>query len=423
MATTNVIGTNANFQDNLKTKYGQLHRVIPKQYVLQRDFPFRSSDRLGDMFKEAVVLQQEHGCTYAGAGEDAFALESAVAGKISNCYVQGCQHVMRAYIGQAAAAQARGGDTSFERAFDVVVENLNNSVRKRIEVDMWYGQQGLGQIEALSTTTNTDDTLTITAATWAPGIWAGAEGAVLEIFNESGIAATGLARDTTTFTIETVDLDTRKIKLTAGTTAVAVNDVVQFNGQYDGSAYKTMLGLHPIAAGPATIFGISSGSSLWNPATYAVGSTALSFKSVNKALVKAIARGYAGDMKLYISPNTWADLLLDETALRRHQSGGVKQYEVGAEGIKFYSQTGTITIKASIYCMEGYGYLVPSDKGGGYRRIGATDVTFKPLGENESWLQWVPDYAAYEMRLYDNQAIYSPKPGYTILLSGIVNTA
>lgn len=409
-----------------KDVFGDHQMILPEGFRYQRDFSFRESKMLGDEFIENVLLAHEHGFTYAGSAEDAYTLNAAVAGVTKPAKVNGTQMSLRSRVGiNAAHRAAKRGPAAFKRAFSVVVDNMMLSSRKRLELDLGYGQQGLGVVG--SAVTGASGTITLTDATWMAGAWAGMEGAKIEVFDTT-LASAQRGGD---HTITAVNLDTKTITFDSVNGSVVAGDRLFFKGQYDfgTTTHKCMLGLHAILGSTGTLFNIAAGTyGLWKPSSYDVGSTALSFSKTNKGIVKAMNKGLDESLCFYISPNTWADLLDDEVALRRHPEGKAKRYDVGANGIEFHSQNGTILIKASNYVWEGSGYLIPKAY---WSRIGATDVTFNrptggagsdPTGTGRFFL-WVQDAEAYELRVYSNQALYSPRPGLGVRFNNIVNAA
>jgi len=418
MATTNVKGS-GNTLETLnglyKDVYGEYHDILPKGLRFQNDIPFKRGKKLGDNYVENVLLAHEHGVTYIKEDVDDAALEASIAGQTKKASLQGSQIMLRSRIGyKAAKAAVKGGQEAFKRAFDVVIDNMSQSVRKRVEIDILYGRQALCTVSAVAS-----DVVTIDTAEWAPGMWAGMENAELEAFDAAG--TTARVAGSATITIKSVDIDNKKITGTASSvpTDLVATDTLWFKTQHTTTEERSMLGLHQILTTTGTLFGIATADfSLWNASTHSAGTAQLTFPKVQKAVYKAISKGLDGDLCLYVNPNTWADLLTDEAALRRHNAP--KNYDVGAEGIKFYSQNGTILIKASIYVKEGFAYLIPITK---FSRVGASDITFNVLGESDSYFLWVQDRSAYEMRLYSDQALYTPCPGQSVLINNIVNAA
>jgi hypothetical protein len=56
-------------------------------------------------------------------------------------------------------------------------------------------------------------------------------------------------------------------------------------------------------------------------------------------------------------------------------------------------------------------------------RVGSSDVTFKRPGQGEEFFRDLENAAAYELRLYTDQAVFCMSPGKNVILTGIVNVA
>lgn len=419
MAEFNARGVNVDAA--LKEIYGKLHNRLLQQFKLQNAFSFQESKADGDAFVEPVLLRHEHGVTYAAPTEDAYNLQAPVAGELKQARVQGAQHVIRLKIGINAVQSSKTSRQAFDNLFDVVIGNGMNSLRKRIEIDCRYGQQSLATVASVSS-----NTITLTTAQHAPALWAGMEGAIVEFYADSSGVPGATARSGADGTITAVDLENRTITVTDATGVLATDHVV-FPTQWTGSAWKSMVGIDtlPLITSPAKIFNIDPAtSSLWKPSSYAVGGGELTFAKVNKASTRPIAKGFEGHFILSVHPSTFADLLDDEAALRRHTGMGDRRIETGGSGITFHVAGGTVEIQPTIYQKEGTALLYPKEGPGKYQRIGATDVTMFPLGKRgETFIERVPGVAGYEMILYAKQAMYTPSPGFTTKLTGIVNAA
>jgi hypothetical protein len=117
-----------------------------------------------------VVLQKEQGFTYApssGANSGVQTLNAAVAGYIGQAQVEGFAIYLRSRLSYDAAAKAsKAGKKAFAQAYGAVLKNMKESHQYRLECSLLYGRDGLGTVSGNST-----GTLTITAATWATGIW------------------------------------------------------------------------------------------------------------------------------------------------------------------------------------------------------------------------------------------------------------
>lgn len=162
----------------------------PKSLKVMNDIPFvPQKQRPGNQFHQPVLLQHEHGFTYAGADAGAFALEAAVAGQMKDATIIGNQKLLRSRMDYESASRATeggkgaAGKRSFYNATRLLVEEMATSFQKNGEILLINGRQGLGRVASVST-----NDLTLTLLDWAPGIWAGAEGAKIEAFTTQASA-------------------------------------------------------------------------------------------------------------------------------------------------------------------------------------------------------------------------------------------
>lgn len=429
MASNTIDTLNGNFKHIYAPS---LEWLMPKNLRFQGDIPFGSADQQpGNYYNQPVVLKHEHGFTYAagspgGSGStDAFAIPTAIPGKIDNAQVIGAQMLLESWMGYETAHRASsGGKRAFVVATQYLVENMWQSSRKRLEIDMLYGQIGLGTVASVTDAANS--VITITTAEWAPGIWAGMEGAVIEVF------ATGLATEhctAWTISIVSVDLVNRTVTVdrnlvngppTGG--ACVATDVIMFGDQCVATpTHNTFAGIHKILSNTGTLFGLSATTySLWRSNSQTAGSANLSFETIQRAVALAVGKGLDTELVLYVNPLTWATLLTDQAALRMHGDPNKSaKYIIGSENIEFFSMVGKITIKASIYVKEGYAYLISPSL---FHRIGATDITFRLRDRGDEFFFHLDSYAAYALRCYSNQAVFSEAPGKATLITSIDNS-
>ena len=118
------------------------------------------------------------------------------------------------------------------------MKNMVDSISKRMELMFLYGRSA-GGIGTLSAGGAAQTTFTISAATWAPGLWAGLEGAKIQVLSVTGSLpslSVGVNRsgdEGAGGTIASVDFATRIVTMTAalsGTTASG--DIVIFYGAW-----------------------------------------------------------------------------------------------------------------------------------------------------------------------------------------------
>jgi hypothetical protein len=319
----------------------------------------------------------------------------------------------------AASRAALGGQKAFMDATKFLVANMLRSMAKKMEIQMLYGQMGYGAIGAIAPTVVAGSPLLgtqiqIATAEWAPGIWAGAEGMPIEIRDSGGNTSRG------EFKVISVNMDTRVLTLNAdaAVAGVSVSDVVWHKGAY-GNEFP---GIHRIlSVSSGTLFNIDVGTyNLFRGNVYSAGGAALSFTKLNLAAARAVEKGLEGPLVAMVNPRAWANMLSDQAALRRYDgSYSSSKLDNGSEKLMFHSQNGMIEIEPSIYVKEGYAYLLSIED---WFRVGSTDMTFKRPGQGEEFFRDLENSAAYELRLYTDQAVFCMAPAKNTLITGIVNS-
>lgn len=383
----------------------KIENLIPDGVKLLNRIPFASqSQQTGNLYHQPVVLGLEHGVTFASSSEDAFQLNDPIAGQIKDAQVQGNALVLRSAIGYKAASASMGSAKAFEQATKFLVGNMLRSVTKKLEIEMLYGQVGYGVVASTASTV-----ITITTAEWAPGIWGGAENMPIEIRNAAGSVSRGNA------VITAVDFAAKTITVDALPGGTVATDVIWHKGAYG----KEFAGLHKIITNTGVLFNIDATAyTLFRGNTYDAGSAALSFAKVQEAIAKAVEKGLDSDVMVLVNPNTWSDLLTDQAALRMYDSSySSSKMETGAKELKFHGQNGMIEIVPSIYCKQGYAYVLHTDD---MVRIGSSDVTFKRPGREGEFFLELPNAAGYELRLYCDQALFCSSPAMNVLITNIV---
>jgi hypothetical protein len=386
----------------------KLENLIPEGLKLYKMIEFLPKEKQpGNLYHQPVILGHEHGVTFASSDDDAFNLNAPVAGQIKDAQVRGNPVVLRSVLGYTAASRAaQGGAKAFMDATKFLVANMLRSICKKLEIELLYGQVGYGTVASTS-----GNVITITTAEFAPGIWAGAENMPIEIRDVTGATLRGTAN------VTSVDLSARTVTvdlLPAGTTGT---DVIWHKGAY-GNEFA---GVHKILSNASTLFNISAASySLWAGNSYSAGSASLSLAKIERAIAKAVAKGLDSDVTVIVNPATWADLLVEQTALRRFDSSySADKMDSGAKSIKFYGQNGMISIEPSIYCKEGYAYILDMKE---FARVGSTDVTFKRPGMEGNFFRELENSAGVELRCFSDMALFCSAPGRQVLITGIVNS-
>lgn len=430
------VTTLTNLDGLFKTVYGpSLKNLQPDGLILQDKIGFSERHRHGDKYQIPVLLAYEHGFTYAKTGAGAFALGGNVPGQTKAAEIQGSELVMQGALPYEAASRSVGGNKrAFLQASELLVTSMWESAKRRLEISMFYGSASIGRIHA--TTAPASGVVTLTDADFAPGIWSGMEGARLESTTTHQYPGNGtsVTKHAEIYIVDAVDIDAKTITVSLTTDpgvadegALTVDDYLWFEGEYGatgvaGTYQNNMMGLHSILDTTELLFGIDPTEySLWKAHEEDAGGTDLSFATVQKACATASSKGMTSDALLIIPAVTWANIMTDKAALRRFtgSDGGRSAYEIGAEKITFFTQTGKMEVVPSIYCKEGYAYLIsPKD----FDRIGSSDLTFERPGAEGKFFRDLSSNAGYEMRLWSDQALFNCAPGKCVLIHNIVNS-
>lgn len=386
----------------------KIENLIPEGTKLMQKVPFSARKKeLGSLYHQPVILGLEHGITYAGPTEDAFQLDAPISGVIRDATVQGSQMMLRSRLGIAAASRAAGGEPkAFENSTKFLVRNMLRSMARRVEVGLFYGGVGIGEVGALPG----GNVIEILEAEWAPGIWAGSEKMKVDVYDVTGVTFRGTAE------VASVDMDARTITVVALPGGTAVTDKIYFKSAKD----KEAAGVHKILTNTGVLFGIDAAQyNLWKGNTLDIGGNPLSFALVQDAIARAVEKGLDTEVSVFVNPRTWSDLLTEQSALRQYDSSyKTSVAEAGHEEISFYGQNGKVTIIPSIFVKEGYAYVLCLDE---MLRLGSTDVTFKRPDQGDTFFRELEEHAGYELRAYSDQALLCFSPGKNTLIKGIQN--
>lgn len=396
--------------------------LIPNGTKLQQKVPFSKKEALGKLYVQAVRVAYPTGFTHAkGDGTaGAFSLNDSIGGTQQRAQLNGYQTLLRDQMSYEDAASVTGNKQSFVDGTKYFIEGLQESMRKRLESEFFYGSQGLGTISASGSATGTYTiVLTITTAEWASGIWVGNEGMQLDIYNGSSLVTANAPA-----LLSKVDTVNRRITITTtsatDSTNIAANAAVGYTLYFRNAYGVEMTGLHGIINNTSSLFNIdASVYSLWGSTQYAPTSGAFTFAKFKKAVALSVAKGLDEDLVLFLNPLTWDDVNTDIAALRRLNDKDVSSVDIGSEEIIYHSQNGKTTLVPSMYVKEGYcyGMTIPH-----WKRIGAYDVSFETPGFGGQMFIHLQTKAGVESRVYTHQAIFCYKPGKQFLVSNIVNT-
>jgi hypothetical protein len=278
-------------------------------------------------------------------------------------------------------------------------------MQRRVAFNCLYGNMGLGTVSGVNS-----QTITITTASFSPGAWLGMEGAILQAYT----AVSGGSQHDGDLTITAVDVSARTITVSGTCSSVVANDILFLKGMRT----VEMDGIDKIVTASSSQFNINPATySLWAGNSYSAGSAALSFGKINAAVAKCVNKGLNEDLICLVNPGAFANLNASEAALKQH--GAAKDGENGFETLRYYGPNGLIEVIPCLDVKEGDAFIFPPKQ---MSRIGSQDVSMKMPGkESEELVLQVPDYNAYEMRLFTEQQIFCRKPGHMCKITSIVN--
>lgn len=397
------------------------------------------SQRNGDGWNVPVDMQFEHGISYAPAGttnsgttNSTTAYVPASPGHSQNAVVYPFQINGRAQVSYESIARSAGaGQRAFEEATNRVVKRLSMAVVKRLEIALLHGQKGIGIIETAAATGGGANAwtkvLTISAASWSAGLFAGFKGASVDVYDTTLVTKRN-TNATTAANLKITNIDTvnRQITLTSNATAntdanaIVATDVLFFE---TGSATSEMPGLDVWSrASSGTLAGINVGTYELFQGNLATSSAGV--PTFGKLLEwSSITADFNNAMGLLfnVHPKAFEILNTDQAALREYDvSYKGEKAKNGFQALEFASQIGPLEVLANPFEKQGLIHaFVPQEA----IRAGSQDVGFIDRGRDgngqERLILEVADSTGSEMRCYTGQSLFIEQPRHTVCAAGV----
>lgn len=395
----------------------KLENLVGEDQVLTRDIPFEEGIKEGALFRQPVYVTRPHGITFA-ASDSAPTLVAPIAAQTKELSFDAYQLIMRDRISYDAADRMASSEAAYISATGDLPTWLRMAHLHYVELMLWYGQSSTG-VGTVATGGVSSNTITITAAEWAPQIWVGSENMRLDVYQS----------DNATFqkTCQVVSYNLDFASNAGGTvtvdSAIGVTDGYIFHpAGSKGNCYK---GIDAILTETSSQFGQSPTTfNLLKGVSQDLVNTALKFKPLLYGLAKARAKGLSKKAKVYVSEFTFPDLVDEVEAARTdpQRGGELRGTEIkrGADSMTVLSPNGTFEVQVSSYCKKGYAYGLIQD--GSWSRYGTSDVTFKvPGSKGEEFYMHLQDVAGYEIRSWANFALYTPRAGSNVRFKNLLN--
>ncbi len=418
----------------------KIQKLVPEGYPLMENIEFQSRAKTGESYTENVILSNETGITLGGSAADVIDLNPARAGSVKQAVAVGYQSILTSYVPWGVLSRSAGGG---EKAFvdgtkHIIKSNLSSHLHFS-EVFGMYGQAAalLGYVSyatatyrgvSLTTGTGTvggvaftnginaaSKAIMMAPGSFAAGIWVGMEGAVVKQMDSSAVVASG----------SLLSVDSENGILYVDFTPIAASSATSHRLCFDGQeSAKEAAGINKIINNTGTLFGISAAStgySLWRGTTQALSNVLLTFNRLQTICAQAVNRGGAkGDYLVLVNPRSFANLVNNEAALKRHNEEGQKEMQNGAESLKFHYAYGSMEIKPSRFCKEGEAYGIMKDS---WVRGGSSDISFEVPGINKPVIFAAENSNTYIFRTFSDQFIMSVRPAVNWSVSGINDEA
>jgi len=404
--------------------------AVPNAAAIYKDVAFVSKElQAGGYFIQPVVLSQEQGWSYFAA--DATAAGSTLTGAVDMtmkpAQVMGSQLAGQSAITVEAAKRAVSkGPSAFDDAVGLQMRVMRESGVKRLEMNFLYGQTPVAVAATSANSNSTTTVVTIQLASWAAGFWAGMKNAKFDLYQQGTYGSQTKINTNAALVISSVNSTTRAVIITGNSTDItAVDSYIAANNNkaeffFYGAYNVEAAGLKRQLTNTGSLFNINATTyDMWQGNSYALSTPfALTFAQLQKGIAVGVNRGLDEEVDVFISPDSWANLMTDQAALRQYTSGG-PSFENGATKLKFQSQNGIVNIRPHIFVKQGDAFAVPMKL---LKRYGASDLTFDMPGTDggKIFIQ-NPSNLSFEYRCYSHQTIFLNTPSKGVYFSGIVN--
>ncbi len=403
-----------------------IHDLLPASSVYTDLIGFDGGTHaIGESYRIPVVLEPPNGFTYAGSSGGAVTLKAGRPMLVKQAEVVPFEMELREQVTYAALSRAHAdGEGAFGRLAGTYMTQMKKSAANRLELQILRGQQPLGIVETVTDTGSQTADLTITTATWAPGIWwAVGKKATLDSF-------TSTTKNNGSGALITNGLNTaaRKVNVTyTGTLAdeIDAGDTLWFEGAWTGTTFNEMPGLITQASNlTGTSLGLSADTyQNWKGNTQDISGN-MTFNALENMVSQLRDRGAEGEITAGFSNIVYSQLMNELKALRVFDSSySPEKGKTGVKGMVAYSpQVGEIKLINSPFFTQSECLLLTTSD---CARVGSADMTFGIPGVDASeqvFWERVPNTNAAEIQFYVDQCVCIKEPGHSFYGYGITLT-
>ena len=398
--------------------------TLPPSSILQRMFPLSRSERLGDTYEQAVMLDPPNGVTYEGSEGDVVTLVQPEGMVIKHAQLPPFATSLREQTAMAAFSRMQSkGAGAIESYIGRTMIAMKSSISNRVEASLLLGQSptGYGVVESVTGVNADYADVVFTPGSFAAGIFHRFGGRSKWATWQAG----GTVRSNTDGAIKLQRVDAKnrtvrfKITGTVAATFVATDILFPYSSRTGASAYREALGLIGQASNTTgTSLGIDAGTyPTWAGNTANVGGN-LAWANLETYFAELRDRGAEGKIVAFTSSLLWANLSAQLQTMRTVDSS--YSPAKGRQGFKSLAHAthtiGDVEIIEHPFMPQGQALLLPEDS---VERIGSSDVVFGVPGRDDQMWQYVQDKNAVELRCYTDQSILLSAPSHAYALSGI----
>lgn len=412
-----------------KERYGStVVTVLPEDTDLTDDFKFvNESGQPGAAFNQSVETSLEHGVTFNVDGSG-FAIRDAVDSVIQMARLGGSEILMSGKIPYATAAQSQNpGKGNSGRAFFSAVELKMSSLAKAgsfyRELMTWYGAGtastiacNIGVINASVSGADlaAGQVVNLTRASWNGAIWMNmAPTGKVDVYQAD---ATTLRAADCVVTARDESLNRITLSKSGSAVVVAATDIIVL----PGTKAKQCYGVQPIFENTGSLFGIDAATTpVWKPLSFNAAGQ-LTISKLRSCGTRLKRNGLTGGATTRVSPEAFGDLC-DELENDQMVTDDRAARVMGPSTIKVRTSAGDFVVKDSLYCKQGLGLVVGADSGA--KRIGAQELSFDVANMKKFLETPVSGYAAYELRMYGQNAPFVDKMAHCAVISGITSAS
>lgn len=412
---------------NFKQRYGRWIEPLPDEHTLADFGDFiPGENRPGLGYNFPVLTGWEHGQT-ANTDGSAFTLNPAVDSQVLNANLDGATILIQSVVSydviyKSLNGTGQGGSGgAYKTALDQSVQAMLLGGGLYRELALAYGPgtstaiaSNIGVVNTIisGATLTAGQVVTLTVASWIPGLWVVGVNMIVDVYQSDGITArsTGpvavVARPSPS--------QTRLSLLGPGPTAVA-GDVIVPRG-WKG---KSCFGIEAIYNNATTLFGINAALvAPWQAMTFNAGGQLTRAKIMGYA-AQIATNGTKNGGRLFVSAPTFADLAEEFSGIQRYTRNNDSAKTIGTSQINYETAAGVIEVVVYQYAKLSQAFFVSNDN---FRRVGSTDLTMRPIGGGaEGFFTHMTDRSGAQMKIFSNQAPVFEMPYRNFLIFGITN--